>query len=144
MESLTNFLKFLSMLQIKWPSPHSSPCGMNKKEKRKWPSPSITLPQIKRTKTNIVDKYVCLCLGTKGTPSDFSNSHKLFFPLVYPKNDEKQYFFQSWTNLNGQIWPSITKSSQLFFEKFFLHMTHMHGFYLSPIVLWKMKTNILV
>jgi hypothetical protein len=46
--------------------------------------------------------------------------------------------------LNGQIWPSITKSSQLFFEKFFLHMTHMHGFYLSPIVLWKMKTNILV
>jgi hypothetical protein len=56
-----------------------------------------------------------------------------FFPLVCRQNDEKQCFFQSWTNLNGQIWPSITNSSQLFFEKFFLHMTHMHGFYLSPI-----------
>ncbi len=59
-----------------------------------------------------------MCLGTKGTPSDFSNSHKLFFPLVCLQNDEKQFFFQSCTNLNGQLRPSNTNSSQPF-EKFF-------------------------
>ncbi len=56
--------------------------------------------------------------GNKGNPFWFLKQSQTIFSSCLPPKWWKTIFFQSWTNLNGQLRPSITNSSQLF-EKFF-------------------------
>jgi hypothetical protein len=47
-----------------------------------------------------------------------------------------------WDTLDGQLWPSIIHSFQLFFGQCFLHMIHMHVAIMSSKFYkkWRMKS----